>query len=194
MKYRCVSCDHVFEAEGATKPRCPRCLGIHEVEPIAEKPAEAKKKEPRPRGPHPWVVAAIVIALAAGGYYAYGRWKGGAPSGVPALDASDLRAALVRLGVPSEKVALPFEITPAIRAFAEKAVGGKEDEAALEALIGAFADLKKQGRWAPHHQRTPRLSGPLTAEMIPFSRLPDLVLPDMVLAGDTAAKLKKIFG
>jgi L-ribulose-5-phosphate 3-epimerase len=34
--------------------------------------------------------------------------------------------------------------------------------------------------------------GPITAEMIPFSRLPDLVLPDMALARDTAAKLKQI--
>jgi len=35
--------------------------------------------------------------------------------------------------------------------------------------------------------------GPLTAEMIPFSRLPDLVLPDMALARDTARKLLSIF-
>ena len=34
---------------------------------------------------------------------------------------------------------------------------------------------------------------PLTAEMIPFSRLPDLVLPDLDLAKDTAGKLMKIF-
>ncbi len=34
---------------------------------------------------------------------------------------------------------------------------------------------------------------PLTAEMIPFSRLPDMVLPDMVLACDTASKLLKMF-
>lgn len=34
--------------------------------------------------------------------------------------------------------------------------------------------------------------GPITAEMIPFSRLPNLVLPDMALARDTAAKLKQI--
>ncbi len=37
-----------------------------------------------------------------------------------------------------------------------------------------------------------KYSGPVTAEMIPFSRLPDLVLPDMKLARDTAGKLKKI--
>ncbi|OGV36803.1 MAG: hypothetical protein A2020_03235 [Lentisphaerae bacterium GWF2_45_14] len=34
---------------------------------------------------------------------------------------------------------------------------------------------------------------PVTAEMIPFCRLPDLVLPDMTLAHDTAKKLLKIF-
>lgn len=34
--------------------------------------------------------------------------------------------------------------------------------------------------------------GTLTAEMIPFSRLPDLVLPDYELAVDTAKKLKNI--
>ncbi len=35
-------------------------------------------------------------------------------------------------------------------------------------------------------------SGPITAEMIPFSRLPDLVLPDMKLAAETAKSLIKL--
>jgi hexulose-6-phosphate isomerase len=35
--------------------------------------------------------------------------------------------------------------------------------------------------------------GPITAEMLPFSRLPDMVLPDLDLARDTAAKMKKVF-
>jgi sugar phosphate isomerase/epimerase len=35
--------------------------------------------------------------------------------------------------------------------------------------------------------------GPLTVEMIPFSRLPDLVLPDMDLARKVARELKEIF-
>jgi L-ribulose-5-phosphate 3-epimerase len=34
-----------------------------------------------------------------------------------------------------------------------------------------------------------KYKGPITAEMIPFSRLPDLVLPDMQLAENTAANL-----
>lgn len=37
-------------------------------------------------------------------------------------------------------------------------------------------------------------TGPITAEMLPFSRLPDLVLPDMDLARDTAAKMRQLFG
>ena len=36
--------------------------------------------------------------------------------------------------------------------------------------------------------------GPITAEMLPFSRLPDMVLPDMDLARDTGTKMKQIFG
>jgi hexulose-6-phosphate isomerase len=37
-----------------------------------------------------------------------------------------------------------------------------------------------------------KFAGPITAEMIPFSRLPDMVLPDMELARDTAGKLRRI--
>jgi len=36
-------------------------------------------------------------------------------------------------------------------------------------------------------------AGPITAEMLPFCRLPDLVLPDMDLARDTAVKMRQIF-
>ena len=36
-------------------------------------------------------------------------------------------------------------------------------------------------------------TGPITAEMLPFCRLPDMVLPDMDLARDTGAKMKRIF-
>ena len=37
-----------------------------------------------------------------------------------------------------------------------------------------------------------KFAGPVTAEMIPFSRLPDLALPDMDLARETAVKLRAI--
>ncbi len=38
-----------------------------------------------------------------------------------------------------------------------------------------------------------KYKGPLTAEMVPFSRLPDLGLPDKRLARDTAKKVSRIF-
>lgn len=38
-----------------------------------------------------------------------------------------------------------------------------------------------------------QFNGPVTAEMIPFCRLPNLVLPDMDLARSTAAALKRLF-
>jgi L-ribulose-5-phosphate 3-epimerase len=36
-------------------------------------------------------------------------------------------------------------------------------------------------------------AGPITAEMLPFCRLPDMVLPDLELARDTAVKMKQVF-
>jgi hexulose-6-phosphate isomerase len=38
-----------------------------------------------------------------------------------------------------------------------------------------------------------KYKGPITAEMIPFCRLPDMVLPDLELARDTAVKMQQIF-
>ena len=37
-------------------------------------------------------------------------------------------------------------------------------------------------------------TGPLTAEMIPFCRLPDMVLPDAALAAKTAGRMLELFG
>jgi tetratricopeptide (TPR) repeat protein len=162
MKYKCIKCDRVFEAEGPDRPRCPQCLGIHDVEPVA---AEAAKPAHKPRGARTWIIAAVVVALGAVAYLVYPRLKGG-DGGEPVLEADDLRAALVRAGVPEKDVALPFEVTVRIRAFAEKAVAGRDDAEALEALIGAIAEMKKQGRWVRHHQRTPRLTDPLTADAL----------------------------
>ena len=37
-----------------------------------------------------------------------------------------------------------------------------------------------------------KYAGPITAEMLPFSRLPNLVLPDVPLARKTARQLRKL--
>jgi L-ribulose-5-phosphate 3-epimerase len=43
-----------------------------------------------------------------------------------------------------------------------------------------------------HALRRIKYRGPITAEMIPFCRLPDLVLPDMALAKKTATQLRRL--
>ena len=48
----------------------------------------------------------------------------------------------------------------------------------FKAVLEAFEEIK--------------YTGPITAEMIPFSRLPNLVLPDMKLARATARRMKQI--
>lgn len=62
--------------------------------------------------------------------------------------------------------------------------GFGDDLAAGDVNWGATLKELKRAKYA----------GPFTAEMIPFSRLPNLTLPDMALARDTAGKMKKILG
>ena len=50
----------------------------------------------------------------------------------------------------------------------------------FDGILGALASI--------------RYDGPVTAEMIPFSRLPELNIPDMELARKTAAAMRKILG
>ncbi len=75
-----------------------------------------------------------------------------------------------------------------IKNFTESDCGGglhgfgddiEQGEVDFDALKQAFAAAGYQG--------------PLTVEMIPFCRLPDLVLPDLMLAQRSAEKLRKLF-
>lgn len=63
--------------------------------------------------------------------------------------------------------------------------------------LGGFGDDLLQGdvdwKAVVKALRAVRYAGPITAEMIPFSRLPDLRLPDLDLARDTAVKMRRIF-
>jgi hexulose-6-phosphate isomerase len=64
-----------------------------------------------------------------------------------------------------------------LHGFGEDLLQGDVDFAAVKAALGKI----------PY-------AGPITAEMLPFSRLPNMVLPDLNLARDTGAKMKQIFG
>jgi hypothetical protein len=63
MKYRCIPCNHEFEAPKGTKPRCPRCLKIHDVEPI-ESPGPPKKTSVKTiLVPIAVLIVAIVVSI-----------------------------------------------------------------------------------------------------------------------------------
>jgi hexulose-6-phosphate isomerase len=63
--------------------------------------------------------------------------------------------------------------------------------------LHGFGDdlLKGDVDWSAVKESLDRINytGAITAEMLPFSRLPNMVLPDMDLARDTAGKMKQIF-
>lgn len=64
-------------------------------------------------------------------------------------------------------------------------------------VLHGFGDSLKEGDLdyenVKNALKTINYQGPLTVEMIPFSRLPDLVLPDMELAHKVAKELKELF-
>ena len=71
----------------------------------------------------------------------------------------------------------------------------KRDDAG--GLLHSFGDdlLVGDVNWSAVRTALSRIgyTGPITAEMLPFCRLPNMVLPDMDLARRTAAAMKRIF-
>ncbi len=166
MKYHCLACDHEFEADpGPKKPRCPRCMSIHDVEPAGEGPGQAA---PAPRGRFPRTALLLLLAVAAAvvAYYLFVvRTPGDGEAGSPA-SAEDLLDRLAKLGVPTEEAVAPFAVTDGVRHFAESLAGGADGPEAMGKLVGGIGELRKGGRFTPFHQRSVRADPPLTADEI----------------------------
>lgn len=158
MKYRCIPCDHEFEVGDGKKPRCPRCMGIHDLEQLSRNRGTERKRRP-------WLVPTVVLLLAAGvgvAYFALGDGDSGSGEATPAGDG-DLAETLIALGVPQKDARVPFEANEAIGSFTEKAAEGAEGTAAVQALLEALGAARKAGKWAPHPQREARNEDPKTA-------------------------------
>jgi tetratricopeptide (TPR) repeat protein len=135
-------------------------MGIHDLERLGDDHKGGGKRRP-------WLVPVVVLLLAGAIFAVYllaDSNDGGNADGD--LDAGDLAAALQALGIPQQEIAVPFEITPALRSYAEQAVDGADDEEAVQALLDALAKLRKDGKWAPHPQRESRPEDPLTADQL----------------------------
>ncbi|HUT77336.1 MAG TPA: tetratricopeptide repeat protein [Polyangia bacterium] len=166
MKYHCLACNHDFEAEGGPKkPRCPRCMSIHDVESAGEGPTTATTAK---RSGSSRTAALLILALvgaAAAYYFLVVRDATDAQDAAPA-STEDLLEQLGRLGVPAEEAVAPFAVTDRVRLLAERLAGDASGPEALRKLIDGLGDLRKAGRFTPFHQRSLRADPPLTADEI----------------------------
>ena len=120
MKYRCVPCDHEFDSTGADKPRCPRCMGIHNIEKSQQK--TDKQKDPKRSRLVPMILVAV-LAGAVGLYFYLNSGNGDADTGPTSENA--LKDTLEQFGVAAQDIVLPFEVTEAIEEFAQEAADGR---------------------------------------------------------------------
>lgn len=157
MKYRCIPCDHVFDITEGKKPRCPRCMGIHDLERLTGDRSADK-------GRRPWLAPVVILVLAAAalGVYLVITDESSSESTATA-DGDDLADALVALGVSAKDSVVPFAATPEITRFAEEAIDGASGEKALQALLDALGKARKDDKWQPHPQREVRGEDPRTA-------------------------------
>lgn len=156
MKYKCIPCNHEFDAPADSKPRCPRCLKIHDVEAVASGPSSGGGKKLN-------VVPVIVLLAAAGIAAAYYFSKKDAPA-EEAGKVEDAKSLFDELNIPKNEAVDPCAPTPRIKAFADKAADGKDDVEGMDALYKGVLKLKEQSKWRPYHQREPREGRPLSAD------------------------------
>lgn len=159
MKYRCMACDHTFEADEGHKPRCPKCLTIHDVERVEQpRPVSERKKSSLLI---PVAILALVGIVVA--YYFWGQKQedveGGSSTSSAAVDFKDV--------IESSKVPKGKRVDPlAPRGSVEKLAAGAASEKGREGLAALFDRVVKgrsQGVWRPHHQREQRVTPIRTA-------------------------------
>ncbi len=172
MRYKCIPCDHEFEVKKGTKPRCPRCLQIHDIELISEDEGSGGEG-PKRSALIPIIVLAIAAAVSIA-FYLVKKDTGGEGGGAEETQApvKNVKSLLISLGVPKDEAIDPCGVTPKVAEFAKKHAGGETGSDAMKPLYQAILKLKSDGRWIPHNQREPKAERPLTAAMM-VDRLED---------------------
>ena len=168
MKYKCIPCNHVFEAKADTKPRCPRCLKIHDVEPVNEtqNQKDTKRSYAAPVG------VLLVVAVVVGAYFAVkdDATQDDVRTAVNPTDVFD------QLNIPENEAVRPCEVKKNVSALAEALAAGKSGAAGLDALFAGIGRLKEK-KWRPFHQREPRAERPITADRFAAKLLGDEAEP-----------------
>ena len=134
MKYLCVHCDKTFEHKGEKKPRCPECMRVNGLEPVAQ----AKAKAPtRPAWVLPTVVGGALLAAGLG----YAWWAGQAADTVTGdvplapLDRAAILGHLRHHGVDARQLNTYLVPDEATETWAERAAGDASGPQAKAAAI-----------------------------------------------------------
>jgi tetratricopeptide (TPR) repeat protein len=159
MRYRCIPCDHEFDVKADAKPRCPRCMRIHDLEPVPER----DKGKGRGRW---WIGPVVVAVLAVAGAVAYFAASEREQAVATKKETKDVEAVFADRNVPAADRVEPFKVTDAIRKLAEDKARGKSGGAAMTALYDAVIAMAQEKRWTPDSQREVRVEPPLTADRL----------------------------
>lgn len=156
MRYLCVHCDKTFEHDddgraAAKKPRCPTCMRVNGVEPVAAAAKAGSKRQPWLW----WAVAGGALAVAGVGYAWWASQAADAVGDEVPLAPLDRTAALGHLrreGVDARELEAMLVPTDAIEEWAEGAAGDASDaEGRARAVQHAIRERAEQGafqRWS----------------------------------------------
>ncbi|MBN1656227.1 MAG: tetratricopeptide repeat protein [Deltaproteobacteria bacterium] len=124
MKYRCIHCDEIFDFDGEGRPRCPKCMRVHDLQKYEEKARPSKTK---------WRVGAallfLVIVLSSLSYYWLRRSAEEGTNEVPLepLSENALARFLERSDAQVGELSRLFAASGEIERFAAKAAGDKTE-------------------------------------------------------------------
>lgn len=145
MQYRCKSCKETFDVPDGDRPRCPKCLRIHDV--VSAQRSKKSSTFDRYRGP---ILLFGFVAIGVGAYAAWylsqGEEEGDdnepLPVEVGPLSADKLRSHLERRDVKQGEINQPFASSEKIEDFAREAIHGKaEPREKAQATMDAIRDL-----------------------------------------------------
>ncbi|MBW2264401.1 MAG: tetratricopeptide repeat protein [Deltaproteobacteria bacterium] len=193
-RYRCISCSETFTVKAGKKPRCPSCMSIHSVEPVAEKDPLSL--------PSWWKHAAVAVgvaALAVGGYFLYEHLSQGPapvttdPATLGAVESKRLMSYLDEEQIEDENMIDPFSSGEPLATFADKHTGFGSAQKKASGIYRAIIDLKGKGAYTPfiprQSRKTPVKSAGDAFEALSGDGKPELYSLELAALFTKAARL-----
>ncbi len=163
MQYQCVHCDHAFDFEGEGRPRCPKCMRVHDIRQVQETAGPAAHPM------RPWLALALVVLTAAGLFFWYQRSEKTLPETAPSapLDPDDLAVYLQREAVKARGMEKILQGDGEVEAFARAAAAGKSTpEQKARAIVEAIRGRANARAFVEWSRIDPRDKPPVTPERV----------------------------